>query len=753
MLIGFTLSAQMNEAEVKSMINTTEEPKLVLECSRFLQENFFHFADLVADKLLSFQPKNGNYNYRKGFILLSMNKSPELALKHLELAAGKTEINYDIYSPKETAAPKDVYFHLGVCYHRLGNLDKALSYFNQFLAESQKGSTLIPLAEVRIAQISVAKKSGTPASGTSLAGVNTPFNELAPIISPDGKSLLYASAKPLADNGSAPYVEPMFNVLPSDIYQITMDRTGVWSAPVPFSSNELKLDEVLSSVSANERMLYYSSWNDPNVYMTEFAAGQFSKAKNVTVTVNNGKDKTAPYNMQFVLSSDGKTAFFVSNALSGKGGWDIFMIEKNGENWSEAKNIAMINTEADEMAPFISLDGKVLYFASNSKESIGGYDIFKAQRDENGMWSKPVNLGSNVNSYSDEFSFSMMANGSTGYVASNRVGSLGLTDIFAVALTEQPSGVAVLEGRIVNPKGNPIPEASYMTLRCTNCTNTTETILSPRMRDGVFVASLEKCKEYELAYYYGPLTKKPYTNRFKTGCDASFELISKKVLIIDEDSKIVPFPTYEIKGVVVDVESGSPIAGATVNLTIDGKTAQVTTGNNGMYTSDIISTYEFESHMAGDLNSSAEGYLNASAKVSTDLLIDSVVTVNFKLEATQKGFIGPYFVNYQFDRFNLTDYSKNKLKEVIKVMNDNPTLKIEIRSHTDSRGSAIYNQWLSDMRAKTAMNYIKGFVVNPERITAKGYGETELLKPCGDGVSCLEADHLANRRTEFIILK
>jgi len=125
-LVSFQCFGQMNETEVKAIIAVTEEPKLVVECSRFLQENFFHFADLVTDKLLSVNPKNGNYNYRKGFILLGMNKSPELALKHLEIAAAKTEINYDIYSPKETSAPIDVYYYLGVCYHRMGNLDKAL---------------------------------------------------------------------------------------------------------------------------------------------------------------------------------------------------------------------------------------------------------------------------------------------------------------------------------------------------------------------------------------------------------------------------------------------------------------------------------------------------------------------------------------------------------------------------------------------------------------------------------------------------
>lgn len=753
-IISLHVFAQMNEAEVKSMIKSTEEPQLVTECSRFLQENFYHFADLVTDKLLTLQPKNGNYNYRKGFILLGMNKSPETALKHFELASAKTEINYDIYSAKETSAPKDVFYYLGICHHRLGNLDKALGYYKQFLAETQKGSTLIPMAEIRISQINTAKQlTSSPESGISMSAVNTSFNESGAFISPDGKSLLFSSAKPLVDNGSAAYVEPMFNVLPSNVYQTNMDKKGNWSTSSDFPVNEVKIDELISGISANERTLYYSSWNIPNAFITEFSNGVFSTSKPVKLSVNNGKEKSAPFNMQLCVSQDGKYAYFVSNALSGKGGWDLFVSEKNGDAWSEAKNMAMLNSSSDEMAPFISFDGNTLYFASNNAQSIGGYDIFKSTKDENGMWSKPTNLGPAVNSFSDEVYFSVTGDGITGYVSSNRIGTMGMYDIFQVSPNETPSAIAMLNGRIVNTKGNPIPEQSYITLKCLNCSNTTETLLSPRMRDGVFVASLEKCKQYELAYYYGPLTKKPYTNKFSTTCDASFEIINKKVLIIDEDSKIVPFPTYEIKGVVVDLESGAPIANTTVKLTIDGKTGTENSAENGMYRSELIASYEYESHITGEITASADGYLSASSKVNTDLLEDSVVTVNFKLEATQKGFLGPYVVNYQFDRYNLTDFSKNKLKEVIQIMNDNPSLKIEIRSHTDSRGPAVYNQWLSDMRAKTAMNYIKGLVVNPERISAKGFGESELLKPCGDGVNCSDADHLANRRTEFIILK
>lgn len=752
-LFSFQYFGQMNETEVKAMIAVTEEPKLVIECSRFLQENFFHFADLVTDKLLSVNPKNGNYNYRKGFILLGMNKSPELALKHLEIAAGKTEINYDIYSPKETSAPIDVYYYIGVCHHRMGNLEKALEYYNKFINDTQKGSTLIPNATRRIAQVASAKAMGIPSSNAVLLDINSPFSELSPIISAEGKSLSFSSTRSRNDNSSAAYVEPMFNVLPADIYQTTKNKDGNWSSAQLFSMNDKKTDEVLSFLSQNERALTYSSWNDPTIYSSLFEQGAFTTPKQINLSVANGKEKVAPYNMQFIVSTDGNTGFFVSNALSGKGGWDLFMVEKKGDQWGEATNISMLNSEADEIAPFLSLDGKTLYFSSDNAQSVGGFDVFKATRDENGMWSKPTNLGYTVNSYSDEVGFSMIADGTKGYISSNRIGTTGMYDIFTVDIKENASGISVLDGRIVNTKGNAIPEQSYVTLRCLNCTNTMETVIAPRMRDGEFVAALEQCKEYELAYYYGPLTNKPYRNRFKTTCQTGFEWINKKVLIIDEDQVIVPFPTYEIKGVVVDIESGAPIANATVNLSIEGKTANVITGVNGMYQSNIISDLEYETHISGDLNASASDYLSASSSIKTDLLADSVVTVNFKLEASKKGFIGPYVVNYQFDRYNLTEVSKNKLKEVIKIMNDNPSLAIEIRSHTDSRGAAIYNQWLSDMRAKTAMNYIKQFVVNPSRITAKGFGETELLKPCGDGVNCSDADHLENRRTEFIIMK
>jgi outer membrane protein OmpA-like peptidoglycan-associated protein len=273
------------------------------------------------------------------------------------------------------------------------------------------------------------------------------------------------------------------------------------------------------------------------------------------------------------------------------------------------------------------------------------------------------------------------------------------------------------------------------------------------MRDGVFVSKLEKCKEYELAYFYSSATKNPYRNKFSTNCDVAYQVITKRVLIDDANQKIVPFPKYHINGIATDKESGQAIANVSVKLSIDGNTANELTAANGKYSSEILKDYLFESSINGQIMASADGYLAQSIDVKSDLLFDSVITVNFNLEATARGFLGPYIVNYQYNKSNLTDYSKNKLVEVIKIMNDNPSLKIEIASHTDSRGPAVYNQWLSEMRAKNAVDYIKSKIVNPDRIEAKGYGEEKLLNDCSDGKPCADKLHIQNRRTEFIIIK
>ena len=751
---------QLTEIEVKNMINSSAEKDLIAENSRFMQENFFHFANLVADKLLVFNKENANYNYRKGYILLEMNLNHELAITHLMKAVKKVSTNYDVYSPTEESASVDAFYHLGRALHIDMQYDKAIENYKKFLEKSTNQSELISEANTRIIQCAVAKRlSANPIGAIPMlmgGGINTPFSDMNPQVSMEGQTLYFSSQRPWEDKSSDAGKDVMFNTNPDDIYISNKDKNGAWLSPTMSALSLPLVAEELSNMSADERMAYIYSNAGNYLFSSEFKNNSYSKliALKSPLTLKS-KSKEIPWNTHYSVSPDGKMIFFVSNAEGGRGKRDIYCIEKNNGVWGQAQNMGgMINTPNDEETPFVGLNNNVLYFASNDTSSMGGFDIFMSIRDENGMWSKAKNIGFPFNSPADDFYFTHTANGKNAYVSSNRKGGIGMYDIYSIDFSNnQVENIAFLDGRIINPKGALIPEGSYITLKCSNCNDNTEQLITPRMRDGVFVGKLEKCKEYELTYYYSNMTKNPYTNKFSTNCDEAYQVVTKRVLIDDNNQKIIPFPKYHINGIATDKESGQAIANASIKLTIDGNTANELTAGNGNYSSNILKDYLFESSINGQVMASADGYLAQSINVKSDLLFDSVITVNFMLEATARGFLGPYVVNYQYNKSNLTDYSKNKLVEVIKIMNDNPNLKIEIASHTDSRGPAVYNQWLSEMRAKTAAAYIKSKIVTPDRIEAKGYGEEKLLNDCSDGHPCNDKLHIQNRRTEFIIIK
>ena len=758
LFISLMAYSQQTEVEIKNVINKSSEQDLIGENSRLLQENFFHFADLVADKLISYDKDNANYNYRKGFILLAMNQNHELAMNHLLKAIKKTQVNYDIYSVTEKAASIDAYFYLAATYQIDGQFDKAISNYKIFLEKAVKKSELNVSAQNCIKQCEVAKKAVASSQGKAPMNLgkslNTNQNEWNAQISLDGKVVYFSSQWPWADKAADASKDVMFNTYPDDVYQMFVEKSGAWSKPSIMSFSNPKVGERLSYITQDERNVFVYNNSGNFLFNTTFQNGVYGPLTPIK-EVKTASENSAyiHWNTHYTLSPDGNTIYFVSNAEGGKGKRDLYMAEKLNGVWGAAQNMGgMINSAFDEETPFMGLDNNVLYFANNGPESMGGFDIFMVQRDENGMWSKPVNIGFPFNSPADDLFFTLTANGKQGMVSSNRKGGEGMFDLYALEMSAS-SNNAFLNGQIINPKGKAIPEGSYIILKCLDCNNSSEVILAPRMRDGVFVSKLEKCKTYELSYYYGSESRKHYTTQFKTNCETSYEEIVQKVLIDDDNKIIFPFPKYTVQGTVRDEKSGLGIANASVSININGKTDVVNTDNNGNYISNLIKNLYYETEVNGQSEASAQDYLSNSNSIKTVLAYDSILKMDVNLTPVATNNLGTYYVNYQFNKHNLTDFSKNKLNEVIKVLNANPNLKVEIRSHTDSRGSAIYNQVLSDLRAKTAKEYIQSKITNSRRVSSKGYGETELLNSCADGVPCTEKEQLQNRRTEFIIIK
>ena len=136
--------------------------------------------------------------------------------------------------------------------------------------------------------------------------------------------------------------------------------------------------------------------------------------------------------------------------------------------------------------------------------------------------------------------------------------------------------------------------------------------------------------------------------------------------------------------------------------------------------------------------------LTVSTEIKRDLYLEQII-INKPIRIDN--------IYYDFDKSNIRPDAAIELDKLVKIMHDNPTIWIELSSHTDSRGNDQYNQWLSQSRANSAVQYIIDRGINKNRITAKGYGESMLLNKCSNGVKCSEADHQLNRRTEFKITK
>jgi outer membrane protein OmpA-like peptidoglycan-associated protein/tetratricopeptide (TPR) repeat protein len=760
LLIPFMGSSQYSEIEVKNIIAQASEQELVIENSRLLQENFFHFADLITDKLLEINPESANYKYRKGFIELEMRHNYTKAIELFSSSTGNIDRNYDMYSIKEGSVPADIFYHLGRAHHLNEDLDKAIENFNTFLEQTHKNSELIPEAENRIKQCGSAKKLMSNPKDVEVMNlgdsINTEYADFSSNISLDGRALYFTSRRPWAKGESNGYKDPMLNHFPEDIYQAELSKNNEWQNTNKMSMCKPNFNEATVSVSIDERRVY--TYNDKSglgdIYYSDYMNGQFSAIVPVKINDVNNAER---WETHYTVSPDGNTVFFVSDRLEGYGKRDIYMMEKVDGEWSKPKNMgANINSQWDEDAPFMGLDNNVLYFSSTDSSSMGEFDIFMSVKDENNIWSNPVNLGYPINSVGDDLFYTHTADGKKAYLSSFRKGGKGEKDIYRIDVTSNVQNIAFLNGQIIHAKGKDIPEDSYVQITCVDCENSETMKLTPRIRDGVFLSKLDKCKEYELAYYYNENTKDPYTETFSTNCDLAYEEIYKRVLLDDEAEVIIPFFDYKLRGIVADRKTGEVIGDAQIHiydLASSDSLESLSSDSTGHFMSALLDGKDFGYQMNYGVNVTAFGYLNGTFKVEASLGVDSVIELTYLLDKKEIGTdLGPFMIYYNFDKYDIREDAKVELDKIVTVMNANPEVKIELGSHTDCRGSSSYNMRLSKKRAKSAAEYISSRITNSSRITSKGYGESKLVNDCNCSSQCSKEDHQVNRRTEFIIV-
>ena len=338
------------------------------------------------------------------------------------------------------------------------------------------------------------------------------------------------------------------------------------------------------------------------------------------------------------LSKDGKTLYFSSNMPGSIGGIDVWKVAVNQDgSFGTPENMGTkINTEGDESFPSVSEDNKMFYFASSARQGFGGYDLFMYDMSK----GESVNMGKPINSEKDDFAFSFHKEKNIGFLSSNRSG------VDNIYLATPVCGVEIM------------------------------TIVTDA----------------------------------KTGAI----LANAKVAIVDEKKNVIATETSNAKGeVTYYVECDKNY---TVQASKDG------------YESNTF-----------PVAASKGGQKKVDAPLNP---IDVIIT---DTEVVLK----PIF--FEFNKSNITQDGAFELDKLVQVMQNNQDMVIMAKSHTDNRGSDVYNLRLSDSRAKSTIQYIISKGISKDRISAKGMGETEPKVDCKE--ECTEEQYAANRRSEFLIVK
>ncbi len=526
------------------------------EASKLMEEKLYNQAAEIWAQLLDTDPDNGNLNYKLGYAYFNSPTQRDKALPYLERAAqlrstggyGTFNISgYNPFDPRERNAPPEVGFYLGRAYHLNNQFDKADQAYQRFIDEVDERHILRPLAVRGLEQTANARelrKTPLPYQVSNIGGViNKEGPDFSPVLSVDGNALFFTSRRVRPDSSNVNTIDIVTGDFFENIYVSYKDREGNWQAPELININPAQGHMASINVSADGQTLfiYRSDEGDGNIYESRLVGELWSDPILMGSDIN-----TKAWETHGALTADGNTFYFVSDRKGGLGGRDIYRVVRlpNGE-WSKAQNLGnTINTIWDEDGVFIHPNGRTMYFSSVGHNSMGGFDIFLSELNDDGTWTTPQNLGYPLNTSDDDVFFITTADGRRGYFSSDQMGGYGEKDVYFVDLPSEmeSEGLTVLKGFIIPPPGEALPPSTilYVTDKSTGEVKS----YKPRQRDGVYVAILPPCREYNLDYRVNDKTV--HTEDIFVECESAYQEINKEIYLnpvsLGDPASIVDLP-------------------------------------------------------------------------------------------------------------------------------------------------------------------------------------------------------------------
>lgn len=554
-------------------------------------------------------------------------------------------------------------------------------------------------------------------------------------------------------------------------YSEASTDTSLYAAPKTFSSklNELNKNMGNPSFTADGSFVFYTKNNNElsrknayslQLYQAEAVDGRWKNIEKLSFC-------SPEYNfMHPAVSPDGKYLFFVSDKARGKGGTDIYVSKKKGDGWGKPQNLGEnINTAYHEGFPFLHKNGK-LYFCSKGHVGYGGFDVFVSEMDDQGEWQKPINLGKPINSPLDDISVFLNEDETEGMFTSARDGGdddiylfrVGEgTDYRALAVnttakikkeqenTARDLGQLPMEyEQIERPKEEAKRvenEEEFVTDLIENMPDEQKTkveIESPVLNDG-FIEKIENKDLVEV-----PVEKEVEEPVIETNIPVEKAMDQVlEVAIPAKEVEITEIPTTSKKVEKVEVKEEirptTPIVTENIPVQEEIPVAKKVETTTDLSIEKKSTPIELEKKEAEE----------TIAKPPVRKVTENLERLFYLLQ-NDKAEVDDMFrlTNLQFDKgqFKVTPAIAKRLDEVAALLSTFPNLQIELLAHTSSVGSADKNLSLAQVRAASAKVYLVRNGVEGERIVTKGYGESQLLNHCVDGVYCSDFEHRKNQR-------
>ncbi len=416
-----------------------------------------------------------------------------------------------------------------------------------------------------------------------------------------------------------------------------------------------------------------------------------------------------------IFSKDGSTMYFTRSNITYKDKRNdqklkIYRTKLVDGTWQEAEELNFNSDTYSSAHPALNAEETKLYFSSDRPGGFGESDLYVVALNEDGSFSQPTNLGAEINTGGKE-TFPFIAAADELYFSSDGHFGLGGLDVFYVKIKDEGFGNLLNVGEPINSSAD------------------------------------------DFAFGINETTKRGFISSNRTETEGQF--VYDNIYSFLETAPIKDMYLSKIDGYVTDKQTGKPLENATITLTDSkGKVyGTISTDEKGYYT---IETNKFESYF---IKTERESY-DTDEKVSKANL--ETQQIDFQLQQNKvpietgtdlSKVLNIPIIYFDYDKWDIRSDAQVELEKVFAALNEYPQLKLNIRSHTDSRGNHAYNKALSERRAKSTLDYLVSKGIDGKRLKSEGLGENELVNLCGDDINCAEAEHQRNRRSEFIVIQ